>query len=574
MGTNVRAVKLRLFFVTAVFLIFSAFSTISSMAGEIRIKASADSSGAVVREVEGSALFSSAAFMPGESENGVLKVSSSLSAPVYMEWRCSSGQQNHLYRQLELRISGRNGEQVYEGPLRNLNGICGPIRKGEDAVYDLTLTLPAEADSSSAGEKADFHILLTFTGNVGNSGNQGGNGGNSGGTGSGSSGSGGSGDPGSGNGDDSGGNGSSGGSGSGSSGSGGNQGGSGNPGSGSSGSGGNGTGTNTGGASGNSSGSGNSGNSGSSGSGTGTGMANGSGGSGSGNSGSSGSGSSSGGSSGGSGGSSGSSSGGSGSGSGGTGSGGTGSGSGSYSEGTDAAGIRTISSNLYQPSGVNGHGYLGGGSGAGYRGGGKEQVYPAPDPSLRTGIDSGNWVRDPSGEGNKGAAAGNGGSAGSWRYKLSSGDYLKNGFALIRNPYDTTGQSFGWFYFDGSGYMQICWIRTEQDHWYHAHEQSDGFLGMIETGWVRCEGDGKQYYLDERTAVMQSGWLGFVNSMAVCDYYYFARLEDTYKQNWFLNTAIGRWIYDRLGGRSYGSMYEDEKTPDGSIVDKNGKKIR
>ena len=72
---------------------------------------------------------------------------------------------------------------------------------------------------------------------------------------------------------------------------------------------------------------------------------------------------------------------------------------------------------------------------------------------------------------------------------------------------------------------------------------------------------------------MMSGWVGFRNGAGSWDYSYFARLQDTYRQNWFFNTVFGRWVYDRLGHRCYGSMYVDEMTPDRSRVDAKGRKI-
>jgi len=69
---------------------------------------------------------------------------------------------------------------------------------------------------------------------------------------------------------------------------------------------------------------------------------------------------------------------------------------------------------------------------------------------------------------------------------------------------------------------------------------------------------------------MLSGWVGFLKEDGSADYSYFARLEDTYRRNWFYCTAFGRWVYDRLGHRSYGSMYKDELTPDGYYVNTKG----
>lgn len=189
-------------------------------------------------------------------------------------------------------------------------------------------------------------------------------------------------------------------------------------------------------------------------------------------------------------------------------------------------------------------------------GGGEERVYDAPDPSLKKGVDSGEWLKE----------------GGIWRYRFKNGSYAADGFAFLYNPFTERDDRFGWFYFDGDGKLMIGWIRTKGDIWYHSHETSDGDLGVIETGWITESEDGKLYYADETDAKMLTGWVGFVKDMSRDpEYYYFAKLSDTYGQNWFFNTSIGRWIYDRLGKRSYGSMYSDEVTPDGFRVDASGR---
>ena len=72
---------------------------------------------------------------------------------------------------------------------------------------------------------------------------------------------------------------------------------------------------------------------------------------------------------------------------------------------------------------------------------------------------------------------------------------------------------------------------------------------------------------------MLTGWVGFRKNDGNYIYSYFARAEDTYRRNWFYSTAIGRWVYDRLGHRSYGSMYKDELTPDHYRVDRDGIRV-
>ena len=53
-------------------------------------------------------------------------------------------------------------------------------------------------------------------------------------------------------------------------------------------------------------------------------------------------------------------------------------------------------------------------------------------------------------------------------------------------------------------------------------------------------------------------------------YYYFATADDIPKQTWFFQTNVGKWLYDAIGFRSYGSMYQNERTPDGRLVDAEG----
>lgn len=193
-------------------------------------------------------------------------------------------------------------------------------------------------------------------------------------------------------------------------------------------------------------------------------------------------------------------------------------------------------------------------------GGGGKKMYPKPELSVRVGIDSGTWKRD---------------EAGFWHYVFKNGDMLKGGFALIKNPYRKNAAEYSWYCFDAAGRLIIGWIRAADDIWYHSHEESDGDSGAIEEGWITGSEDRALYYAGETDAAMKTGWIGFRDDKdSSTEYYYFARLSDTYRQNWFFNTAAGRWLYDRLGYRCYGSMYRNEATPDGYTVGSNGKWIK
>lgn len=196
-------------------------------------------------------------------------------------------------------------------------------------------------------------------------------------------------------------------------------------------------------------------------------------------------------------------------------------------------------------------------------GGGEFRTYKAIDTSLRKGIDYGGWKKD---------------KDGFWKYIRDDGYYLKNGFALIKDSgAENTNNitDYHWFFFDENGRLIIGWIRAEDDAWYHSHEDADELMGAVESGWIYSSDDKALYYTSEVDAVMKSGWWGFKSEdEKTVEYYFFARLTDTYRQNWFFNTGIGRWLYDRLGYRSYGSMYRAEKTPDGYSVGADGRWIK
>ncbi len=72
---------------------------------------------------------------------------------------------------------------------------------------------------------------------------------------------------------------------------------------------------------------------------------------------------------------------------------------------------------------------------------------------------------------------------------------------------------------------------------------SDGYL---KNGWVLDQSSNKWYWNDENTG-MQKGWQ-FINNK----WYYFSTVENS------------------LDARPYGSMYQNEKTPDGYFVTADG----
>lgn len=152
-----------------------------------------------------------------------------------------------------------------------------------------------------------------------------------------------------------------------------------------------------------------------------------------------------------------------------------------------------------------------------------------------------------------------------WKYKDGAGNYAKNGWIYVANPYSPKENKYDWFHFDADGIMTFGWYKATDTIWYYTHEVSDGNLGMLITGWHDDAQDGKRYYMDEKTGIMLSGWQEIDGKS-----YYFTAYDETPGQTWFWETGIGKWLYKLIGGRSYGSMYVNEKTPDGTFVGVDG----
>ena len=158
-----------------------------------------------------------------------------------------------------------------------------------------------------------------------------------------------------------------------------------------------------------------------------------------------------------------------------------------------------------------------------------------------------------------------------WKYRGRDGTYAKEGWIYVYNPYSQEEEKYSWFHFDKDGIMTYGWYKAEERIWYYCHDISDGNLGKLIKGWHKDKQDGKKYFLEQRTGIMLSGWQEIDG-----DEYYFATYEEIPQQTWlwkvFGDSDLGEWIYEQLGYRSYGSMYANEKTPDGQWVNENGKK--
>lgn len=109
------------------------------------------------------------------------------------------------------------------------------------------------------------------------------------------------------------------------------------------------------------------------------------------------------------------------------------------------------------------------------------------------------------------------------------------------------------------------WWSNMSDGWVMKPGTLDWYYvknGKLLKGWYLESQDGKWYYLDPVTGRMLTGWQ-LVNGK----WYY---LNEDKTPSYYVG-ADGKLIYDtEKKVRPYGSMYADEKTPDGYTVGKDG----
>ncbi|WP_455134846.1 glucosaminidase domain-containing protein [Schaalia cardiffensis] len=116
-------------------------------------------------------------------------------------------------------------------------------------------------------------------------------------------------------------------------------------------------------------------------------------------------------------------------------------------------------------------------------------------------------------------------SASHWKWRLTSGDYLKNSWAQI------SGVDY---YFDAAGIMASGWRYL--DGWYHFASS-----GAKESGWIRSAG--YWYFLDPLEGIMQTGFISTGGAR------YFLESNGAMSLGWVVSE--GNWYYaDPLQGGS------------------------
>ena len=107
------------------------------------------------------------------------------------------------------------------------------------------------------------------------------------------------------------------------------------------------------------------------------------------------------------------------------------------------------------------------------------------------------------------------------------------------------------------------WYRTNSGLWYYFENK----WSTTRTGWFVDPRDGQTYYLRPENGIMAVGWTKIGDNE-----YYFYENKDA-ENGWF---EVGGGFYEKsLNGQpSYGSLFKGCMTPDGKMVDMDGKLIK
>ena len=202
----------------------------------------------------------------------------------------------------------------------------------------------------------------------------------------------------------------------------------------------------------------------------------------------------------------------------------------------------------YRNGGGRGRGGSGGGSGSSGR-----KAAAGQTAGLRVGQD-GNWELL-----NPAEATANPDSS-KWVFNLTAGGRVK-GWAYLSYTYEGQTKS-EWYHFGDDNIMNSGWF-LDGNTWYYLSMNHNGFFGEMVKGWHHDGQDGRWYYLDANNGAMHTNW-----SKIGGEYYFLNPTAPA--QTWFYDNATGRWNFGDVNSRPYGSMYQNETTPDGYHVNESG----
>lgn len=136
---------------------------------------------------------------------------------------------------------------------------------------------------------------------------------------------------------------------------------------------------------------------------------------------------------------------------------------------------------------------------------------------------------------------------------------LENGDVVEQILWEQVNGS--WYAFGVNGYLKSGWVYDYQlGSWYLTSADN----GM-QSGWYTDPQDGCTYYMEPGTGKLAIGW-----KMIDGKWYYFHAVSQA--PTWELNRETGNWFYNtRSVGKPFGSLYRSERTPDGYVVDGDGR---
>jgi uncharacterized repeat protein (TIGR02543 family) len=139
--------------------------------------------------------------------------------------------------------------------------------------------------------------------------------------------------------------------------------------------------------------------------------------------------------------------------------------------------------------------------------------------------------------------------------------YTKPDGTTAKNEW--VGDGKDWYHVDESGNLNYDWYLEGERTWYKLNKEPGDRFGAALIGWNYESMDDKRYFFDPSTTKMLTGWQHIDNK-----WYYFTKQNES--QTYYGSNPEG-WKYDPTKpGKPYGSMYQNEITPDGYLVDEHG----
>ena len=139
--------------------------------------------------------------------------------------------------------------------------------------------------------------------------------------------------------------------------------------------------------------------------------------------------------------------------------------------------------------------------------------------------------------------------------------YTKPDGTAAKNEW--VGDGKDWYHVDESGNLNYDWYLDGERTWYKLNKETGDRFGAALIGWNYEPMDDKRYFFDPSTTKMLTGWQHIDNK-----WYYFTKQNES--QTYYGSNPEG-WKYDPTKpGKPYGSMYQNEITPDGYLVDEHG----